>query len=168
MRRSMLLAGNLGDSPVRILERASGADAQNWLGAQTPANAHGAADASAGRREAALRSTKCEGGTTASRRSCAADASQVHSAKSVFAPVPGRAPAQRTRENHRASAADSRKQARGRSENARTPKRQGVTAIWRLPNPRDARRNMRFRNCLERRESDATRLLQGQVEKLKG
>ena len=33
---------------------------------------------------------------------------------------------------------------RGRSESAWTAKRQGVKAIWRLPNPRDARRNMRL------------------------
>ena len=44
----------------------------------------------------------------------------------------------------RESAADFRKQGRGRSENAWTAKRQGVKAIWRLPNPRDARRNMRL------------------------
>ena len=44
----------------------------------------------------------------------------------------------------RESAADLRKQGRGRSESAWTAKRQGVKAIWRLPNPRDARRNMRL------------------------
>ena len=44
---------------------------------------------------------------------------------------------------------------RGRSESAWTAKRQGVKAIWRLPNPRDARRNMRFRKSLDRRKSDA-------------
>ena len=54
----------------------------------------------------------------------------------------------------RESAADFRKQGRGRSESAWTAKRQGVKAIWRLPNPRDARRNMRFRKSLDRRKSD--------------
>ena len=51
--------------------------------------------------------------------------------------------ADRARENHRESAADSRKQARRPAQGARTAKRQGVTAISRLPNPRDARRNAR-------------------------
>ena len=55
----------------------------------------------------------------------------------------------------RESAADFRKQGRGRSESAWTAKRQGVKAIWRLPNPRDARRNMRLRKSLDRRKSDA-------------
>ena len=44
---------------------------------------------------------------------------------------------------------------RGRSESAWTPKRQGVKAISRLPNPRDARRNMRLRKSLDRRKPDA-------------
>ena len=44
---------------------------------------------------------------------------------------------------------------RGRSESAWTPKRQGVKAICRLPNPRDARRNMRLRKSLDRRKPDA-------------
>ena len=44
-------------------------------------------------------------------------------------------------DNPRESAADSRKQAKRPAQGARTAKRQGVTAISRLPNPRDARRN---------------------------
>ena len=103
-----------------------------WLGAQTPPRPHGEADADAGWR-----------GTTAPRRPRAADASQAASAISVFAPAPDRAHADRARENPRESAADSRKQARRPAQGARTAKRQGVTAISRLPNPRDARRNAR-------------------------
>jgi len=103
---------------------------ESWLGAQTPTRPHGEADADAGRR-----------GTTAPRRTRAADASQAASATSVFAPVPDRAHAERARDNHRESAADSRKQAKRPAQGARTAKRQGVTAISRLPNPRDARRN---------------------------
>ena len=55
--------------------------------------------------------------------------------------------ADRARENPRESAADSRKQARRPAQGARTAKRQGVTAISRLPNPRDARRNARIPPC---------------------
>ena len=55
--------------------------------------------------------------------------------------------ADRARENPRESAADSRKQARRPAQGARTAKRQGVTAISRLPNPRDARRNARIAPC---------------------
>ena len=106
---------------------------ESWLGAQTPPRPHDEADADAGRRE-----------TTAPRRPRAADASQAASAISVFAPAPDRAHADRARENHRESAADSRKQARRPAQGARTAKRQGVTAISRLPNPRDARRNARI------------------------
>ena len=105
---------------------------ESWLGAQTPPRPHGEADADAGRR-----------GTKAPRRPRAADASQAASATSVFTPAPDRAHADRARENHRESAADSRKQARRPAQGARTAKRQGVTAISRLPNPRDARRNAR-------------------------
>ena len=101
-----------------------------WLDAQTPPRPHGEADADAGWR-----------GTTAPRRPRAADASQAALATSVFAPAPDRVRADRARENHRESAADSRKQARRPAQGARTAKRQGVTAISRLPNPRDARRN---------------------------
>ena len=103
---------------------------ESWLGAQTPPRPHGEADADAGRR-----------GTKAPRRPRAADASQAASATSVFTPAPDRAHADRARENHRESAADSRKQAARPAQGARTAKRQGVTAISRLPNPRDARRN---------------------------
>ena len=106
---------------------------ESWLGAQTPPRPHDEADADAGRR-----------GTTAPRRPRAADASQVASATSVFAPAPDRVRADRARENLRESAADSRKQARRPAQGARTAKRQGVTAISRLPNPRDARRNARI------------------------
>ena len=38
---------------------------------------------------------------------------------------------------------------------ARTPRRQGVKAIWRLPNPRGARRNARPRKSRDRRKPDA-------------
>ena len=103
---------------------------ESWLGAQTPPRPHGEADADAGRR-----------GTTAPRRLRAADARQAVSAISVFAPAPDRVRADRARENPRESAADSRKKARLPAQGARTAKRQGVTAISRLPNPRDARRN---------------------------
>ena len=82
-----------------------------------------------------------------SRRPRAADASQAASATSVFTPAPDRAHADRARENHRESAADSRKQARRPAQGARTAKRQGVTAISGLPNPRDARRNARIAPC---------------------
>ena len=109
---------------------------ESWLGAQTPPRPHGEADADAGRR-----------GTTAPRRPRAADASQAASAISVFAPAPDRARADRARENPRESAADSRKQARRPAQGARTAKRQGVTAISGLPNPRDARRNARIAPC---------------------
>jgi len=103
---------------------------ESWLGAQTPTRPHGEADADAGWR-----------GTTAPRRTRAADASQAASATSVFAPVPDRAHAEQASDNPRESAADSRKQAKRPAQGARTAKRQGVTAISRLPNPRDARRN---------------------------
>jgi len=120
--------------PVAIQGRGakSGRERQSesWLGAQTPTRPHGEADADAGRR-----------GTTAPRRTRAADASQAASATSVFAPVPDRARAERARDNPRGSAADSRKRAKRPAQGARTAKRQGVTAISRLPNPRDARRN---------------------------
>ena len=43
----------------------------------------------------------------------------------------------------------------GRREDARTPRRQGVKAIWRLPNPRGARRNARPRKSRDRRKPDA-------------
>ena len=109
---------------------------ESWLGAQTPPRPHGDADADAGRR-----------GTTAPRRPRAADASQAASAISVFAPAPDRVRADRARENPRESAADSRKKARRPAQGARTAKRQGVTAISRLPNPRDARRNARIAPC---------------------
>ena len=109
---------------------------ESWLGAQTPPRPHGEADADAGRR-----------GTKAPRRPRAADASQAASATSVFAPAPDRVRADRARENHRESAADSRKKARRTAQGARTAKRQGVTAISRLPNPRDARRNARLPPC---------------------
>ena len=109
---------------------------ESWLGAQTPPRPHGEADADAERR-----------GTTAPRRSRAADASQAASATSVFAPAPDRARVDRARENLRESAADSRKQARRPAQGARTAKRQGVTAISGLPNPRDARRNARIAPC---------------------
>ena len=44
---------------------------------------------------------------------------------------------------------------RGRRESAWTPRRPGAKAISRLPSPRGARRNMRFRKSLDRRKSDA-------------
>ena len=44
----------------------------------------------------------------------------------------------------------------GRREDARTPRRQGVKAIWRLPNPRGARRNAHPRKSRDRRKPAAT------------
>ena len=47
------------------------------------------------------------------------------------------------------------REGRGRRESTWTPQRQGVKAISRLPNPRDARRSVRFRKSLDRRKSAA-------------
>ena len=134
-RRGVTPPYHVGDS-ARGARSGRERRSESWLGAQTPPRPHGEADADAGRR-----------GTKAPRRPRAADASQAASATSVFTPAPDRAHADRARENHRESAADSRKQATRPAQGARTAKRQGVTAISRLPNPRDARRNARI--CAE-------------------
>ena len=47
------------------------------------------------------------------------------------------------------------RQGRGRRADAWTPQRPGVKAIWRLPSPRGARRNMRPRESRDRRKSAA-------------
>ena len=131
-RRGVTPPYHVGDS-ARGARSGRERRSESWLGTQTPPRPHGEADADAGRR-----------GTTAPRRPRAADASQAASATSVFAPAPDRVRADRARENHRESAVDSRKQARRPAQGARTAKRQGVTAISRLPNPRDASRNARI------------------------
>ena len=66
---------------------------------------------------------------------------------SALPPVPKRALPRRRPRARPWNAADFRKRARPPAQGARTAKRQGVTAIWRLPNPRDARRNARPPPC---------------------
>jgi len=68
-------------------------------------------------------------------------------ATSALPPVPKRALPRRRPRARPWNASDFREQARRTAQGARTAKRPGVKAIWRLPNPRDARRNARPPPC---------------------